>query len=141
MSAPEGRWQVRDTMTGAVVGTYGSLKTAHRVADRKDAEYGAVRYVVGRAAVTIAGARTIEGARRDIARLAAAVARETVPTAEGMQARAAAGIGHHIMRLKVLAEHGARVRDVECVELYCDGERAMVRHGVDGLAMDVTPGE
>ncbi len=38
--------EVIDNQTGQVVGQYGSLKSAHRVADRRDEVYGAVRYSV-----------------------------------------------------------------------------------------------
>lgn len=38
--------EVIDSHTGAVIGRYCSLKSAHRVADRMDNNYGAVRYSV-----------------------------------------------------------------------------------------------
>lgn len=40
--------EVVDIQTGKVTGSYGSLRRAHRAADRKDIEYGAVRYIVRR---------------------------------------------------------------------------------------------
>lgn len=36
-------YQVIDTKSGQIVGTYETLRRAHSVADRKDNEYGAVR--------------------------------------------------------------------------------------------------
>lgn len=42
------RWQVKDSQTGIFHGTYDTLRGAHRRADKLDAEYGAVRYVVTR---------------------------------------------------------------------------------------------
>lgn len=41
-------YEVIDRHTGIVVGTYASLKTACRSADRKDLQYGAIRYMVRR---------------------------------------------------------------------------------------------
>lgn len=38
--------EVIDNQTGCVIGQYGSLKAAHRAADRRDLVYGAVRYSV-----------------------------------------------------------------------------------------------
>lgn len=38
--------QVVDSQTGNVVGSYSSRKRAHTAADKKDLEYGAVRYIV-----------------------------------------------------------------------------------------------
>lgn len=40
------RYQVVDIQTGQVIGTYASSRSAYRVADRRDAAYGAVRYIV-----------------------------------------------------------------------------------------------
>lgn len=37
-------YQLIDTRSGAVVGTYETLRAVSRAADRKDAAYGAVRY-------------------------------------------------------------------------------------------------
>ena len=42
------RYGVFDSQTGAKVGDYESRKRASRVADKRDIEYGAVRYVVRR---------------------------------------------------------------------------------------------
>jgi hypothetical protein len=39
-------YAVIDTHTGRRVGIYGSRTRAYRYADRRDAEYGAVRYIV-----------------------------------------------------------------------------------------------
>lgn len=39
-------YQVIDTKTGAVVGTYQDARRARAARDRKDAAYGAVRYAV-----------------------------------------------------------------------------------------------
>ena len=39
-------YQVVDRQTQRVVGTYKSRNRAHNVADRKDNEYGAIRYSV-----------------------------------------------------------------------------------------------
>lgn len=40
------RYELIDSRTGAVIGTYRSRTRAYARADRMDAEYGAVRYVV-----------------------------------------------------------------------------------------------
>lgn len=40
------KFQVIDSKTGDVVGTYGSRKAASRKADKLDLEYGAIRYAV-----------------------------------------------------------------------------------------------
>jgi len=42
------KYQVIDRQTRAVVGTYSTLSRAHRAADKKDLEYGAIRYLVRR---------------------------------------------------------------------------------------------
>ena len=39
-------WNVIDTKTKQVVGTYKTMAAARRAADRKDNEYGAYRYSV-----------------------------------------------------------------------------------------------
>lgn len=41
-------YQIIDSKTGKVLGTYQTLKTARRIADRKDLEYGAIRYIIKR---------------------------------------------------------------------------------------------
>jgi hypothetical protein len=43
------QYEVVDTRTGEVVSAHADLRRAKRAADRRDAEYGAVRYVVRRA--------------------------------------------------------------------------------------------
>jgi len=40
------KYEVIDRRTGAVVGTYTNKTRARNVRDRKDLEYGAVRYMV-----------------------------------------------------------------------------------------------
>lgn len=45
---PEATHQIVDSQTGTVIGSYSSLKRASHAADKKDLEYGAVRYVVRR---------------------------------------------------------------------------------------------
>jgi hypothetical protein len=42
------KYIVVDRRTQAIVGTYSTLKRAHAAADRKDLEYGAIRYCVRR---------------------------------------------------------------------------------------------
>lgn len=42
-------YKVIDRHTGITVGTYATLKAARRTADRKDLQYGAIRYMVQRA--------------------------------------------------------------------------------------------
>lgn len=39
-------YKLQDTQTGNIVGTYKSVKVARNARDRKNFEYGAVRYVV-----------------------------------------------------------------------------------------------
>lgn len=41
-------YKVTDSRTGQTMKVCKTLKGAHRVADRMDAEYGAVRYIVAR---------------------------------------------------------------------------------------------
>jgi hypothetical protein len=41
-------YRVIDSRTGKIVGVYNSLAAAYRRADKLDAEYGAVRYIVTR---------------------------------------------------------------------------------------------
>lgn len=43
-------YQIVDSQTGAVKGTYQTLSRARRRADKLDLEYGAIRYRVQRAA-------------------------------------------------------------------------------------------
>lgn len=45
---PAHSYRVTDAHTGATVGTYATLRAAHRAADRRDAAYGAVRFTVSR---------------------------------------------------------------------------------------------
>jgi len=45
------RWTLFDTLTGITRGVYASRRRAQAAADRKDLEYGAVRYVVRALAV------------------------------------------------------------------------------------------
>ena len=47
-------YQIIDSQTGLVVGTYSTAKRARAARDRKDLEYGAIRY-----AVRIAGAEPL----------------------------------------------------------------------------------
>jgi hypothetical protein len=48
-------YQVIDSQTNEVVGTYGTLRRARREADRLDLEYGAIRYRVRQMYCVIAG--------------------------------------------------------------------------------------
>ena len=45
-------YEVLDLHTRKTFGPYATLKTARRTADRKDLQYGAVRYIVRPVAVT-----------------------------------------------------------------------------------------
>jgi hypothetical protein len=47
----EPMYEVVDVRTGAVVSKHASLRRAKRAADRRDAEYGAVRFIVRRRAL------------------------------------------------------------------------------------------